>query len=77
MNIKDQAAAFLAQKRIAVVGVSRKQGTGNGIFTSLRARGYEVFPVNPNATEVMGESCYPSVKAIPGGSEGGRGRSLF
>lgn len=67
MNIKDQAKAFLAQKRIAVVGVSREQGTGNGIFTSLRRRGYEVFPVNPNATEVMGETCYPSLKAIPGG----------
>ncbi|MEZ4621518.1 MAG: CoA-binding protein [Caldilineaceae bacterium] len=67
MNIKEQAAAFLAQKRIAVVGVSREQGTGNGIFTSLRGRGYEVFPVNPNATEVMGEPCYPTLQAIPGG----------
>ena len=67
MDIKDQAEAFLAQKQIAVVGVSRKQGTGNGIFTSLRRRGYEVYPVNPNATEVMGETCYPSLKAIPGG----------
>ena len=67
MDIKEQAAAFLAQKRIAVVGVSREQGTGNGIFTSLRGRGYEVFPVNPNTTEVMGEPCYPNLQAIPGG----------
>ena len=35
MNIKEQAEAFLAQKRIAVVGVSRKQRTGNGIFFHL------------------------------------------
>ena len=67
MNIKEQVEAFLAQKRIAVVGVSRKQGTGNGIFTSLRGRGYKVYPVNPNATEVMGETCYPDLKSIPGG----------
>ncbi len=67
MNINKQADEFLAKKRIAVVGVSRKQGTGNGIFTSLRGRGYEVYPVNPNATEVMGEPCYPNLKAIPGG----------
>ncbi|MEZ4862796.1 MAG: CoA-binding protein [Caldilineaceae bacterium] len=67
MNIKEQAEAFLAQKRIAIVGVSRKQGTGNGIFTNLRARGYQVFPVNPNAAEVMGELCYPNLQAIPGG----------
>lgn len=67
MDIKEQAEAFLAKKRIAVVGVSRKQGTGNGIFTGLRQRGYEVFPVNPNATEVMGEPCYPTLQTIPGG----------
>ena len=67
MNLNKQAEEFLAQKRIAVVGVSRKQGTGNGIFTSLRGRGYKVYPVNPNAAEVMGETCYPNLKAIPGG----------
>lgn len=67
MNINKQAEEFLSKKRIAVVGVSRKQGTGNGIFTSLRGRGYEVFPVNPNASEVMGETCYPNLQAIPGG----------
>ena len=64
MNMKDQAETFFAQKRIAVVGVSRKQGTGNGIFTGLRGRGYDVYPVNPNTTEVMGETCYPDLKAI-------------
>ena len=67
MNLKEQAEMFLAQKRIAVVGVSREQGTGNGIFTTLRKRGHEVVPVNPNASEVMGEPCYPDLKSIPGG----------
>jgi uncharacterized protein len=67
MTLEAQAAAFLEQKRIAVVGVSREGGTGNALYDRLRNRGYEVFPVNPNAEEINGEKCYPDVKAIPGG----------
>ena len=69
MNLKEQTAAFLAQKRLAVVGVSRRSqtGTGNGIFRALRDKGYEVFPVNPEATRLEGVTCYPHVGAIPGG----------
>jgi len=60
------ARDFLAHKRIAVVGVSGRGGaTGNTIFHSLRDRGYEVFPVNPNASAVDGATCYPSVKQLP------------
>lgn len=67
MTIEAQAADFLAQKRIAVVGVSRQSGTGSVILKALRKRGHEVFPVNPNASEVEGETCYPNLGAIPGG----------
>lgn len=35
--------AFLAQKRIAIVGVSRTRGFGNTILETLRARGYSAF----------------------------------
>ena len=64
---------FLAQKRIAVAGVSRNAGgahASNGIYTRLKERGYEVFPVNPNADTVMGDTCYRSLKDIPGGVDG-------
>lgn len=67
MTIQAQAKAFLSQKRIAVVGVSRKQGTGNTIFKALRNRGYEVVPVSLNASEVDGETCYPDLRSIPEG----------
>ena len=67
----DQAIdEFLSQKRIAVAGVSRDpKGThaSNGIYSRFKERGYEVFPVNPNADQVMGDTCYHSVKDIPGG----------
>ncbi len=35
MDIKDQAEDFLAQERIAVVGVSRSAGTGNTILENI------------------------------------------
>ena len=38
--------------------------------TRFKERGYEVFPVNPNADEVMGDTCYQSLKDIPDGVDG-------
>lgn len=67
MTLEAKTAEFLAQKRIAVVGVSRSAGTGNGLYDRLKERGYEVFAINPNAAEINGEPCYPNLKAIPGG----------
>jgi predicted CoA-binding protein len=67
--IADAAADFLAQRRIAVAGVSRnpKGESGNTIYTRLRDRGYDVVAVNPNADEVEGDPCYHSVPEIPDG----------
>lgn len=69
VTVKEAASAFLANKRVAVTGVSRKpQGHGsNTVYKRLRDRGYEVFAVNPNSEVVEGDRCYPDLKAIPGG----------
>ena len=71
MKIKEAASAFLANKRIAVTGVSRDpKGHGsNVVYQRLRQRGYEVFAVNPNADEVEGDRCYHDLRSIPGGVE--------
>jgi predicted CoA-binding protein len=71
ISVKDAAGGFLAHKRIAVTGVSRKpQGHGsNLVYQRLRQRGYEVFAVNPNADEVEGDVSYHDLKSIPGGVE--------
>lgn len=68
-TIKEAAEEFLTAKRIAVTGVSRNaQGHGgNVVLNGLRARGFDVVPVNPNATEVEGMTCYHSISEIPGG----------
>jgi predicted CoA-binding protein len=70
-TIKDVADAFLANKRIAVTGVSRTPKThgSNNVYRRLRERGYDVFAVNPNADEVEGDTCYQDLKSIPGGVE--------
>ena len=69
LTIKDAAAAFLANKRIAVTGVSRraKDHGSNTVYRRLRDRGYEVFAVNPNADEVENAPSYHDLKSIPGG----------
>jgi uncharacterized protein len=68
-SVKDAATAFLANKRVAVTGVSRTpKGHGsNLVYQRLRQRGYDVFAVNPNASEVEGDRCYPNLSSIPGG----------
>jgi hypothetical protein len=70
-TMKEAATAFLANKRIAVTGVSRtaKDHGANTVFKRLRDRGYEVFAVNPNADQVEGAPCYHDLKSIPGGVE--------
>jgi predicted CoA-binding protein len=71
MKTKEAADAFLAKRRIAVTGVSRKpQGHGgNVVYQRLRSRGYQVFAVNPSSQEVEGDASYPTLAAIPGGVE--------
>ena len=68
-TMKEAAAAFLANKRIAVTGVSRapKEHGANSVYKRLRDRGYEVFAVNPNTDEVEGARSYHDLKSIPGG----------
>ena len=72
LSINQAASEFLANKRIAVTGVSRTSG-GHGsnlVYQRLRDRGYQVFAVNPNAERVEGDPCYHSLKEIPGGVDG-------
>ena len=69
---KEVASEFLAQRRIAVTGVSRtpKSHGSNIVYRRLKERGYQVFAVNPNALEVEGDRCFPNLHSIPGGVDG-------
>jgi predicted CoA-binding protein len=56
---------FLAQKRIAIVGISRdRASTSVALCEELHRRGYDIVPVNPNVTEFSGQRCFSRVQDI-------------
>lgn len=60
---KEQA---LECKKWAVVGASdSKEKFGFKIYRKLKTHGYEVYPVNPGLSEVMGDKCYASLADLP------------
>ena len=62
--------ALLEPRSVALVGVSRKVGRGSfNVLESLIKFGYtgEVFPVNPNASEILGIKAYQNVQSLPKG----------
>ena len=57
---------FLAQEKIAVVGVSDQRETGcNLAYRKFKETGYTVSAVNPRLTSFEGDPCYPDLKSIP------------
>lgn len=51
---------------IAVVGASRDpEKYGHRVYGDLKEAGYAVYPVNPNAAEILGDRCYPDLKSLP------------
>jgi uncharacterized protein len=57
---------FLAQKHIAVAGVSRtKKKFGNYLCKALIDKGYEVFPIHPALATYEGRTCYASISDLP------------
>ena len=48
------------------MGCSPKpERAGHYVAAFLKERGYRVVPVNPGHKELLGETCYPSLSAIP------------
>lgn len=65
-TIDDLVRAFLAQKKIAVVGVSDKRETGCNLgYRKFKEAGYTVFAINPRLASFEGEPCYPDLQSIP------------
>jgi acyl-CoA synthetase (NDP forming) len=60
---------FFEPQSIAIIGLSRKTGAGtHNALENLAGYGYsgQIYPVNPNAGEIMGFKAYASVNDIPG-----------
>jgi predicted CoA-binding protein len=60
-NIRD----FLAQKRFAMVGVSRQpKDDSRALFREFQTRDYQPVPVHPEATEIEGTPCFGHLRDI-------------
>ena len=72
-TLETKVRDFLAQKRIAVAGVSRDDShhpAANLIYRRLKRTGHAGFPVNPHMQTFEGDRCYPDLRSIPGGVDG-------
>lgn len=66
MSSKAIIEEFLAPRKLAIAGVSRNEKKfGHEVFKELSKKKFDVCPINPNATEIAGIKCYPSVSDIP------------
>lgn len=62
----DAVADCLARPAWAIVGASRDRTKfGNMVYFDLRAGGYRVMAVNPNATQVEGDPAWPDLASLP------------
>lgn len=65
MATLDQIRAFLATKRLAVVGVSRQPNDFSRLlFREFLRRGYDAVPVNPGAGEIEERTCFARLQDI-------------
>lgn len=66
MTTRSDVDAFLSGKRLAVAGVSRGgKKFGNTVYRELQAKDYQVVAINRHADQIDGETCYPSLAALP------------
>ena len=54
-------------RTIAVVGLSKKRFRPSyGVAEYMKRAGYQIIPVNPHESEILGETCYPNLDSVPG-----------
>jgi acetyltransferase len=60
--------AFFKPRSVAVIGASREPGkVGHEVLKNILKSGYDgkIFPVNPNASEILGLKCYQNILQVP------------
>ncbi len=57
---------FLAPKSFALIGLSRDpKKFSRTVFKELRAKGFDIYPVNPKMDDVEGVKCYHDISDLP------------
>jgi uncharacterized protein len=66
MTSKTIVEDFVSQKALAIVGVSRGgQKFGNGAYRELKAKGYTVYAIHPEAETLEGDPAYKDFASLP------------
>jgi len=66
MTKKELISDFLSQRKLAIVGMSRaKNKFGNAVYKDLKAKGYELFAVHPEADNIEGARCWKDLGSLP------------
>ncbi len=66
MTTLKQIEEFMAAEPVALIGVSRNpKKFGHAAFKELKKKGMNIIPVNPYASEILGEKTYTDVKSLP------------
>ena len=65
-NAKEIQDVLATAEVVAIVGMSTElTKPSNMVGSYLMDEGFTVIPVNPRATEILGQKCYPDLKSIP------------
>jgi uncharacterized protein len=67
MTAADCLRILRTYRRIAMVGLSANpMRPSHFAAIYMLSKGYEIIPVNPRETQVLGRECYASVRDVPG-----------
>lgn len=66
LRVEKEGVESQRQKTLAVVGLSGNEARpSHRLARKMQRLGYKIIPVNPKATEILGEKAYPDLKSIP------------
>lgn len=64
--LREEALQFVADKDIAVAGTSRNpKKFGNVVYQTLKSKGLNIYPLNPNVDAIGSDACYRSLQDLP------------
>ncbi len=64
--LREEALQFINDKEIALAGVSRNpKKFGNIVFNTLKSKGLNIYPLNPNTENLEDVHCYKTLQDLP------------
>ena len=71
MTSKHAVETFVAERTLAIVGVSRSgKKFGNAVLKELTEKGYTLYPIHPEAGTIDGHAAFRSMSDLPGKAGG-------